>query len=243
MAEPNIPPVRTTGLNVEFDLHDCELSAADRAGLEADLDPVYRAVEHFPQRDVHILISRRHRSNEYVVKVSVLLPGRTLVCSEHNEVISAAFEKCVRVLLEQAREYKDALGQVPERQKHEKGTHQDLTSPVAVDAEALDRAVAAGDYAAYRSTLSPYEEGLRGRVGRWVERYPELQARMGRDLNVADLLEGVLLAAFEQHTRRPMEIRYGDWLEGLIDPELRALAQHPDEELENIRMARTAAGA
>ena len=238
MAKPTIPAEQTKKLLVHFDVHQAEVSQEEQDRMAADLDVVNRAVEHFPQRDLRVLIEYGSRNNEYAVKTSLLLPGRTLVASDHNAGLHAAFEKCVKTLLDEIRAYKDALGQVPERQKQEKHTHQDLVPPTALDAEALDAAVEAGDYPAFRAALLPYEDDLRLRVGRWVERYPELQARMGRGMDVADLLEGVLLAAFEQHARRPTEVRYGDWLEGLIDPELREFVKHPDAELENVRMVR-----
>ena len=64
---------------------------------------------------------------------------------------------------------------------------------------------------------------------------------MGRDFDVLDLTEGVFLAAFEQHPHRHAEVGYRDWLEGLIDPTVRAFAHDTAGELENVNMARSAA--
>lgn len=230
-------------LLVFFDAHQFELSEAERDKMLVGLDALASQVENFPQHDLRAYLEWRPRNNEYVVKLNLLLPGRTLVCSEHNAVLHAAFEKCVNVLADGVKAYKDQLGQVPERQKQEKGTHQEMTPAAAIDTPALDAASRAGDYPAFRAAVTPYEDAVRLRAGRWVERYPEVQGRMGRGLEVIDVVEGVFLAAFEGYDDRPTDVRFGDWLEGLIDPTVRAIAHRPDEELENINMARSACEA
>ncbi len=242
MARPAERSVRGN-LPVYFDPHQFELTEAARAKLLDGLDTLANQVENFPQNDLRAYLEWRPRNNEYVVKLSLILPGRTLVCSEHNPVLHAAFERCVGVLSDGVKAYKSQLGQVSERQKQEKGTHQEMAPTSPIDPAAVSAAVEAADYAAFRAALTPYEDALRLRVGRWVERYPEVQARMGHGLEVIDVVEGVFLAAFEEYRSRIPGVRLGDWLEGLIDPTVRAIAHHPDEELENINMARSACEA
>jgi hypothetical protein len=152
----------------------------------------------------------------------------------------AAFERCLRSLMENVRAYKDRLGQVPERQKQHKGTHQDLEPSVDPDPAALEAAVAADDYTAFRLATVGYEEALRKRVGRWIERYPDVAANIGRALQVADLVEQVFLSAFDGYAKRSKEVRLGDWLASLIDPAVKALRAHPAQELENINRMRSA---
>ena len=91
--------------------------------------------------------------------------------------------------------------------------------------------------------LGVTETTVRKRIGRWLERYPDVARRIDRDLKVADLVEAVFLAAFEGHERRPMDLRYGDWLESLIDPAVKRLGKDGDRELENINLLRTAVEA
>lgn len=242
MAEASDRPVRGK-LLVYFDAHQFELTEGEQDKLLDGLDSLALQVENFPQHDLRAHLERRPRNNEYMVKLSLILPGRTLVCSEHNTVLHAAFEKCVDVLADGVKAYKAQLGQVPERQKQEKGTHQEMAPLTPIDPAALDAAVRAGDYPAFRAAVTPYEDPVRLRAGRWVERYPEVQGRMGRGLEVIDVVEGVFLAAFEGFATRPGGVRLGDWLEGLIDPTVRAIAHDPDGELENINMARSACEA
>jgi len=53
----------------------------------------------------------------------------------------------------------------------------------------------------------------------------------------------VFLSAFEGYAKRPADVRFGDWLESHLDPAVKELRAHPDEELENINLARTARAA
>src|SRR5690606_22291702 len=97
----------------------------------------------------------------------------------------------------------------------------------------------AQDYGAFRAELSGFEEPIRRRVGRWIQRYPDLDATFGEYLPLDDLVEEVMLTAFEQYESRPEAMRLGDWLESLIDPAMRSFLRHPEEELEAISYART----
>jgi hypothetical protein len=115
----------------------------------------------------------------------------------------------------------------------------EIVAPEDRDAGPLGEAARAGDYRAFRTTLSGYEEWLRKRVGRWVQRYPEAEARVGDGLALGDLVEEVYLNAFERFTQRPTEVPLRDWLDGLIDPSLKVLMKHPAEERENASFART----
>jgi hypothetical protein len=112
-------------------------------------------------------------------------------------------------------------------------------APADPDTGILGRAFSAGDYRAFRTALSGYEEWLRKRVGRWIQRYPEAEARLGRGLAIGDMVEEVYLQAFEHYGRRPVAVPFHQWLEDLMDPSLKALLRHPDEERENASLART----
>jgi len=46
----------------------------------------------------------------------------------------------------------------------------------------------AGDYAAFRVAAFGFEDAVRLRAGRWVERYPDLEAKIGRGLRVTTSL-------------------------------------------------------
>ena len=127
-----------------------------------------------------------------------------------------------------------------ERRKAEDGTHNEILPSLPLDLAAIETAFGDGDYTAFRTATLPYEEEVRKRIGRWVQRYPEWDARIGNGVGLEELTEEVFLMAFDQWDKRPEEFRFGTWLESLIDPAVRAVMEHPDEELENIAMARSA---
>ncbi|HEY8503466.1 MAG TPA: HPF/RaiA family ribosome-associated protein [Gemmataceae bacterium] len=228
-------------LRVEIDTHECELTEAEVNRMLAHLDDKLRKhVEHFPVADLRIVVEHNRRDQEYVVKTALILTGRTLVNHEHAPEVYSAFERCLESLVENIAEYKQNLGDVPERKKHQKGTQQEVEPSLDPDPARLEGAVKAGDYAAFREATFGYEESVRKRAGRWVERYPDIAAQIGSRIKLEELVEGVFLRAFENYAHWPKELRFGDWLEALIDPTVKALQRNPDEELENIRLVRSA---
>jgi ribosome-associated translation inhibitor RaiA len=228
---------------VIFDVHQYRLSAAEEQLLRDNLDGLARQVEHFPVADLHVLIEGNARSNDVSVKLTLVLPGTTLVVNDHDAFPQPAFDRCLDSLLDSLQAYKERLGNVPARQKVEKGTHQELHVEVVLDAAAVDAAVEAGDYPVFRLAMLSYEEGVRKLVGRWVSRYPDFQAQIGRGVEIADVVEDVFLLAFEGYKSRPANVPLGTGLQGLIDPAVQALRRNRDAEMENIQLARSARAA
>jgi len=107
----------------------------------------------------------------------------------------------------------------------------------------LQQAVEQGSYAEFRTLTYPFEESVRKRAGRWIQRYPQVEAQLGDRFDLADIVEEVFLNAFERFEDHPREVPFGDWLESLIDPSVKLLSKDTDEELANIRFARSAVEA
>jgi ribosome-associated translation inhibitor RaiA len=233
----------TSSFRLQIDAHQCRLSDAELARLRAEVNELASQVDAFPVSDFHVLIEHNNRSNDYSVKVTLVLPGTRLVGNDHDPALHAAFERCLASLTENVRAYKDRLGRVEARQKAEKGTIQEVLPGPAPDEAAVRDAVDNDDYAAFRAALLVYEEPLRKRIGRWIERYPDVNAAIGRTLTVSDVVEEVFLLAFEEYPRRRRELRLGEWMEGLIDSAVRALRDGGDEELQNVNRSRSAVEA
>jgi hypothetical protein len=234
------PEVPSANLPIKWDTKHCNLSPAQLLKLQEGLTLVARLVRDFPIRELLVAIEHFPRTTRWQVKTSLILTGETLVSQDQDDGLHPAFERCVANLIQDVHAYKDRMSQVPEIAKDSKGTHQELEPSLDPDTAAIERAVANGDYAAFRIGTLGYEEPLRKRVGRWVERYPETSARIDKGLKINDIVEAVFLDAFERYTDRPKGVRFGDWLEGLIDPALKDLMTHSDKELENISLARSA---
>jgi ribosome-associated translation inhibitor RaiA len=235
--KPDVPAVH---LPIKWDTKHFNLSAAQKRKLEEGLESVSRLVRDFPVVELLVSIEHFPRSTNWRVKTSLVLSGETLVSLDDGVDLHPAFERCVANLVNDVHAYKDRMSRVSEFAKQSKGTHQDLEPVPDPDPAAVEHSVADGDYGAFRTAMLGYEEPLRKRIGRWVERYPAVSARIDKDLKLNDLVEEVFLDAFEHYAHRPPGIRLGDWLVGLIDPAIKEVAAHPEKELENINLARSA---
>lgn len=234
---------RIYNLHIELDTKHCSLTGPEIEKMERGLDPLAAIVADFPVSDLYITVAYYDQTRHYEVKTALVLTGTTLFSADHDDAVHPAYERCVRKLIQRVEAYKDRLSSKPEQSKQEKGTHQTvLPTALPPEQQALDRAVGEGDYRAFRESLLVYEEPLRKRVGRWVQRYPELDAQIDRLITLNDIVEEVFLTAFERYEHRPKNLLLNDWLESLIDPALRDLVRHFDEEIENINFARSSAG-
>jgi hypothetical protein len=227
-------------LRVEIDTKQFELTPEDAERLDANLTTLRKLVQDLPMSDLYVTIFHYPRGNpSYQVKTALVLPAKTLFSGGTDASFHPAFERCVTNLIQQVEAYKPARGMTDQQVKHVKGTFQEVVPSREPDTDRAEAAVRAGDYVEFRKATFPFEESLRKRVGRWVGRYPEVQEKVGTDLAIADVVEAVFLSAFDGYEGRPQGVRFGRWLENLIDGSLRGLLQNPDEELENISFART----
>ncbi len=226
-------------LRIELDMKNCRYSGGTLEKMEAGLAPLRRVVKDFPLSDLYITVFCHERTNRHHVKTSLVLTGRTLFTGDRDEDLYAAYHRCIRKLVNKVEAYIDSLSQKDELAKQRKGTHQEVLPTQEPDIENISRAVRDGDYHRYREASYVYEEPLRKRIGRWIERYPEITDLLGSDIAVADLVEEVFLNSFEQYDQRPESVRFGQWLEDLIDPSVKAILRDPAGELENIEFART----
>jgi ribosome-associated translation inhibitor RaiA len=225
---------------IELDTRHCTPSPAELEKMRTNLEPLLRAVDHFPVVSLHIVLECFQRTTTHRAKVSLALTGKTLVSVEEHTHLHAAFECCLKNLLQDVSAYKARMENETEFQKEEKGTHHPLRPDLDPDSATLEAAVLSTDYTAFRLALFGYDEPVRKRIGRWIERYPEVEARIGKGLEIDDLVEEVFLDAFEQYSARPKELRLGEWLERLIDPAVKEIVFDRNGELENVRFARTA---
>lgn len=229
-------------IEVVFDAHEYSLAASEERLLRDKLDGLGRQVDQFPVAELRVNI-QGVRSNQVVVRLALLLPGTTLTVEDYDVVLQPAFDRCLDSLLHELHGYKARLSRLSDAAKREERTEYDLQPSVLIDPADLDHAVREGDYAAFHRALLPLENELRLRVGRWVQRYPDIDDSIGVDLEIADIVEEVLLLAFEDYEHRPPNVPLGSWLEKLIDPAIQALVRNPGEEQENISAVRSARNA
>jgi hypothetical protein len=227
-------------LEVEITVKECNIPPDELARMQRLLEPLGEAVEEFTSSQVSITVIRHPRSGDHHVAARLTLPTGSVSAEDRDTYLDSAFQRCVARLVPKVQEAR-RRPRPPEAAAAERLTalDRDVVAPEDPDAGPLGEAVRAGDYRPFRLALAGYEEWLRNRVGRWVQRFPEAEARVGRRLRIGDLVEQVYLNAFESFLERPTDLRLSDWLERLIDPSLKALLRHPDEEGENASLART----
>jgi len=227
-------------LRVQFETKQCTVPPDEMTRMQRHLEPLGEALGDFAASDLRLTVVHHPDSGTYHVEGRLKLPGRTLTAAERDAYLDSAFQRCVRGLERELQAYKVR----PDRDADEVAERlaaldRDVVTPSEPDAGPLGEAVQAGDYAAFRRVLYGYEDWLRNRIGRWVQRYPAADARIGRGLALGDLVEEIFLNAFEEYGRRPTAVSFSDWLDGLIDPSLKEFLRHPDEEQENASLART----
>jgi hypothetical protein len=226
-------------LRIQLDTKQCTLSAHEIEKMETNLGVLRTRAAQFPISDLYVTVTHFPRTGDYHVKTSLVLTGRTLFTGDRDVLVHPAFLRCIHKLIAKLDAYIETLANKPTIAKYREGTQLDVVGAGMPDAARIERAVQEGDYAAFRRTLDPFDESVRRRVSRWINRYPQLEARLGEVLSVDDAVEEVFLNAYERYLDRPQALRLGEWLENLIDPSLRALLDHPREELESISCART----
>jgi ribosome-associated translation inhibitor RaiA len=229
-------------LRIELDTKGCDLSAGEISAMEDDLHTLRKLVEDFPVSNLYLTVIHHERSKDYHVKASLALPGKTLFTGDRDTVVHPAYDRCVRKLVKKVEAYKERMHRDAELSKQARGTHHTLDPTRDFDVTRLSEAVDSDDYAAFRVAADAFEEGLTQRIGRWVQRYPEIEASLGEAITISDIVEDVFLNAFDQFPRRPTEVPPGAWIESLIDSSVQALMQSPDEEFANISFARAILG-
>jgi hypothetical protein len=226
-------------LHIELATHGCALSAGDIARMEVDLDTLRHVVEDFPVSGLQITVVHHARSNDYHVKTSLQLPRQTFFTGERDRLVHPAYERCLHKLIKKVDAYKLRMRADDKLAKEATGTRYTLKPSQELDFEQLNAAVENDNYVAFRHAAAVYEEGLSDRVGRWIERYPEISSKLGESITISDIVEEIFLNAFDQYARRPKNLLPGQWFESLIDPSVQALLQSPDEEFENISFAKS----
>jgi hypothetical protein len=227
-------------LHVELNAKDCTIPADELTRMQRALEPIGDAVRDYPHSDLFITAVHHPRSATFHVAAKLKVPGVTFLTGDRDAYLDSAFQRCVRKLVHRLDGHKSPPdGGAADAVRRRAALDSDVVAPEAPAFGPLSRAVQAGDYRAFRNALLGYEDWLRLRVGRWVQRYPEAQARVGNGLLIGDLVEEVYLNAFERYGQRPPDVRFSDWLGGLIDTSLKEMLRHPDEGHENASLART----
>lgn len=228
-------------LRIETDSGNYRISPAEQDKMDRDLDTLRKLVATFPVAELKIELTQQNPG--YIrAATSLRLPARTLFAADEDDYLHPAWERCIRRLVKKVEAYKAKLGNRPVYEKQAEGTLHDVQPNQLPDNDELHKAVDEMDYDRFRDLLAVYDESLENRVGRWIQRYPEIEVQLGQGLNISEIVEEVYLNAFDQFADRP-PLRLGEWLESLIDPSVQLLLKQPDEEKANLSFIQSAKAA
>jgi len=227
-------------LRVEITTKGCEIPVDELERLQSSLVGLRNNVADFPEATLTGSVVYHAQSERYHAEFKLKVPGRTLFIREEDPYLDSALQRSFAKLTRKAESYREQ----PDQEAVSAAERQSALDTAVVAPEdpatgPLAEAAQRGDYRTFRTALSGYEEWLRKRVGRLVQRHPEAQAQVGKELRLGDVVEEVYLNAFEEFTGRPANVPLSAWLEGLIEPSLRALLQHTEEESTAASLART----
>jgi hypothetical protein len=219
-------------LAIEISAKECQVPDDLRARLMPRFENLGHATEEFGQSQFWLTIVFHPRTEVYHAQGKLKLPGETIITGDRNPYLDIAIERC----LEKVRQRIDAYRADPDREVRERVLRQvnqatDIIAPVEPDSGQLGQAATAGDYPTFRRALLGHEEWVRMRVGRWIQRYPEIQDQVGQSFAIADLVEEVFLTAFERYPQRPAYISLHKWLDSLIDPSVKDFWNDPEDRM------------
>jgi ribosome-associated translation inhibitor RaiA len=228
-------------LHFEIETQECKISDDARNQMQPYSELIANAVAEFPNPQLWITIVYHTNSDRYHAQAKLKLPGETIITGAYDEQLQVAFERCAMRVIRRVNSYKaepdrDAI----EQAKREATRSDDVIAPVEPDSGRLGEAIQNDDYVAFRRAFWSHEEWVRKRVGRWVQRYQEVQEQIGQSLEIADLVEEVFLLAFERYAKRSKAVSISEWLDSLVDPAVKTFCRHPGEEKDAVRRAESA---
>jgi hypothetical protein len=226
-------------LHIELETKECNLPFDELTRLQQPLDSVAEKVGNLPS-DLKVSVVHHPLSDRFHVSADLRLPRRSIFTGDWDPYLDTAAQRCLRKLIRKI----EAYHHEPDREgdhiaKQVKESRQQVVAPQDPDTGTLGEAAREQDYARFRQLLAGHDDWLRLRIGRWLQRYPAINAQVGERIAIGDLVEEVFLNAFEGYGKRTKHQPLSDWLDELIDPSLRALWQNGEEEAENISFVRS----
>ena len=231
LAEPSF---RST-LDVEgFEPRPQELET-----IQAEIERLKPLVEEFPTQILHVNIEFNSHSEEYEVKLALILPGQTFATGNVTDHWEPGLETSVQNMIRRVTHYKATMSGEPERARIAAGTTMEVEPNRRMDGQQVANAVEQDNFVEFRKAMYPIEETLRDRIGRWIQRYPQIQANLGQHFTLADVVEETFMMAFDNYHDWQPVMFFGQWIETLIDPAMKKIARDPDSDLETISFQNT----
>ena len=224
---------------MDIDAEGFELTDRERSVIDAEIGKLLPLIEDFPTQILHVNLKYNGNSEEYEVRLALVLPKQTFATGGVDQAWHPVMETAITKMMRRVEHYKQDLSHVTERRHHALDTDHAVEPSWQIDGDKVREAVESDNYAAFRECMLPLEGTLRDRIGRWVERYPRVEAMIGEKIFIADIMEEVFLMAFDRFDHWTDGLTFGAWCETLVDPAVKAIANDPTGELEKISFLRS----
>jgi len=232
---PSSPADGDHSLKIDLDTQNMTLSAEEIQWLESEVGKLKPMLAHFPVQILHIDLEYNQNSLQYEGRLALVLPKQTFATAGVGRAWRGIIEHAVKRMIRRLEHYKHSLSRIRQRQATAAGERAVVEPTRQVSGAEVQEAIERDDYSGYRTAVSPFEPSLHDRVGRWVQRTPEVQAMIGDRLTIADIVEETFMLSFDQFDRWRSDQWFGQWLEELVDPAIRVLVHGSDEELQAVR--------
>ena len=156
--------------DTDLDVEGFTPTDAEAQNIAAEVDRIRPLVQEFPTQILHINLEYNTNSEEYEVKLALVLPGQTFATGDVSEVWEQSLEKSVQKMIRRIEHYKSTMSGEPELARVAAGTTMEVEPNRRMDGKQVAGAVESGNYTEFRKAMYPIEESLRNRVGRWNQR-------------------------------------------------------------------------
>jgi ribosome-associated translation inhibitor RaiA len=224
-------------LKVAIETQECRIPEDVRSAIQPQIDRIGQAVRQFPESELYVTVVYHPKSNAYHAQAKLRVPGETVITGARDGYIDVAIRHCLDKVGRRAERLEPDDEAVEEARRDIDLSAPDI-APTDLDSGTLGPAVLEDNYREFRRALLGQEEPLRKRVGRWVQRYPQVDELVGVEFEIADLVEEVFLLAFEGYADRPKHLSRHEWLDSLIDPAVKSFWADP-ESREAVKFAQT----
>ena len=226
-------------LRVEFQAKDFNVPQDELTAHAGVLAPLGEAVRDFSHSELGVKIVRHPRSQEYHVEARLKVPGRTLFSGDRDPYLDSAFQRRVRKLTLKAEEY----ARHPERDAVAAAARltvldRDVMLPEERDAGRLGEAFCAV-ITGYSASACPATRSGSARRRPLDPALPRGGSPHRRRAAYRRPGRGGVPQRLRALRRRPFEVPLNRWLDELIDPSVKMMLQHPDEEGENASLRGT----
>jgi len=217
-------------LQVEIETQQCTIPEDERSRMQASLERLAEAVEEFPESQLALKVVFHSKSEIYHGQAKLKLPGKSIVTGHGSQWLDDALMRTLAKAQHRVERYKEHPdAQAIEEAERRAELDEDVVAAADPDQSQAGAAAERQDYAAFRRALAGHEAWVRDHVGRWIQRYPEVQSLLGEAFDTEDFVEEVFLLAFEHYAERPRGMATRDWLQGFIEPAVQALWHEPLE--------------